>query len=72
MKYPVLLEDGGDGWVLARCPSVPGCYAQGETRAEALINIREVLALTLQARQDLGLPVLDAEFAFVEATEVEI
>lgn len=72
MKYPIILEDGGDGWILARCPIVRGCYAQGETRAEALINIREVLKLTLEARKELGLPLVEHEFSFVEATEVEL
>jgi predicted RNase H-like HicB family nuclease len=74
MKYPVILENGGDGWIVARCPTVPGCYAQGETRAEALLNVQDVLALTLQARKDLGLSLLESEreFAFIEATEIEL
>lgn len=71
MKYPVVLEDGEDGWIFARCPTLVGCYAQGETRAEALSNLREVLELTLQARKDLGLPIAP-EFAYMEATEIEI
>jgi predicted RNase H-like HicB family nuclease len=72
MKYPVLLEDGGDGWILARCPTLRGCYAQGETRAEALSNLREVVELTLQARKELGLPSENADFAYLEALEIEI
>ena len=56
MKYPIIIENGSDGWILARCPTVPGCYTQGETRTEALVNIREVLELTLQVRRELGLP----------------
>ncbi|MFY7998026.1 MAG: type II toxin-antitoxin system HicB family antitoxin [Candidatus Kapaibacteriota bacterium] len=72
MKYPIILEDSGDGWILARCPIVRGCYAQGETRTEALVNIREVLQLTLELRQELGLPLTENEFSFVEATEVEL
>lgn len=30
------------------CPSLPGCYSQGETAEEALSIIREAIELTLE------------------------
>jgi predicted RNase H-like HicB family nuclease len=72
MKYPVILEDGEDGWIVVHCPTLRGCISQGETRAEALVNIREAIALTLEVRRELGLPLSDNEMEFIEATEVDI
>jgi predicted RNase H-like HicB family nuclease len=72
MRYPVILEDGGEGWIVARCPTLRGCIAQGETRAEALANFREVLELTLQVRHEVGLPVSDSELEFLEIAEVSV
>jgi predicted RNase H-like HicB family nuclease len=74
MKYPVILFNGEDGWIIAQCPSVPGCYTQGETRAEALANIREVIELTLEVRQELGLslPEPDEVMSILETVEVEV
>ena len=43
VKLPVVLETDEDGWVVARCPTLPGCHSQGRTRDEALANIREAV-----------------------------
>ena len=39
-------EDGG---YIAEVPSLPGCYSQGETREEALANIKEAIALHIES-----------------------
>ena len=43
MTFVVTLEVGEDGYVIAECPALPGCVSQGETREEALTNIREAI-----------------------------
>ena len=44
MKLKVVLrQDEEDGGYVATCPALPGCVSQGETRAEALANIREAI-----------------------------
>lgn len=43
MNFPVLLEPGEDGWVLAECPWLPGCITQGRTEEEALENIKDAI-----------------------------
>jgi predicted RNase H-like HicB family nuclease len=50
MKFTVTLEPGEDGWVVAECPSIPGCVSQGKTEEEALENIKEAIALCLEVR----------------------
>ncbi len=44
MKYRVILEpDLEAGGFVVSCPSLPGCYSQGESCDEALKNIREAI-----------------------------
>ncbi len=46
-KFLVQLTPGDDGWIVARCPALVGCFSQGRTREEALANIREAIELCL-------------------------
>ncbi len=45
MKVRVVIEPGEDGWIVAECPSLPGCVSQGRTEDEALTNIQEAIRL---------------------------
>ena len=44
----VLLYPGEDGYFVVEVPSLPGCISQGKTRAEALANIEEAIALYVE------------------------
>lgn len=52
----VLVYPGEDGFWVAECPSLPGRVSQGETREQAIINIREAIEGYILALQDDGLP----------------
>lgn len=52
MELTVILEEGENGYVVATCPSLPGCHSQGKTEAEALANIREAIAACLLTLND--------------------
>ena len=41
MRYTVILYKESDGGYVATVPALPGCVSQGETREEALANIKE-------------------------------
>ena len=44
MKLKVVLtKDQEDGGYVVTCPALPGCVSQGETKAEALQNIRDAI-----------------------------
>jgi len=58
----VLLYPGEDGFWVAECPSLPGCVSQGETREQAITNIREAIAGYILALQDDKLPVPEERF----------
>jgi predicted RNase H-like HicB family nuclease len=51
MKFMVELTPGEDGWIVASCPSLPGCHSQGKTRDEALSNIQEAILAWLEAEE---------------------
>ncbi len=50
----MVLTDGEDGWIVARCPVIPGCISQGRSRSEALANISEAIELALECREEEG------------------
>lgn len=39
----VILYPGEDGYWVAECHSLPGCISQGETKNEAIRNIKEAI-----------------------------
>ncbi len=47
MKFKVILEEVEEGGYVVYVPSLPGCVSQGETRDEALDNIRESIEVYL-------------------------
>jgi predicted RNase H-like HicB family nuclease len=52
MTYKVLLMRDDDGYAAA-CPGLPGCWSQGQTEDEALVNIRDAIEEYLLVRDDL-------------------
>ena len=42
MKYKIVLQQFEEGFTVS-CPTLPGCSSQGETREEALANMREAI-----------------------------
>lgn len=48
---------GEDGYWVSECPSLPGCISQGQTREEAISNIREAIEGYVNALEEDGLPV---------------
>ncbi len=57
--FKVLLEPDEAGGYVVTCPSLPGCYTQGETIGAALANIREAIELCLEDLQAQGQPLPD-------------
>jgi predicted RNase H-like HicB family nuclease len=57
MKYRVLIERDEDGTYVAEVPSLPGCISQGETRSEALDNIKEAMAGYLESLEAHNEPI---------------
>ncbi len=58
MKFNVILEQDEDNMWIVECPTIPGCISQGQTKEEALENIKEAISACLEVRSTLGLPLV--------------
>lgn len=61
MKLKVILEPSDEGGYTVYVPSLPGCISEGNTREEALPNIREAIELYLEPTEDDHIPQEKAE-----------
>lgn len=49
---PLVVEKDEDGFYVVECPLFSSCYTQGKTLDEAMKNIREVIALCLDEKEN--------------------
>jgi predicted RNase H-like HicB family nuclease len=64
LSLTIVYEDGGDGWIVASIPEVPGAHSQGHTRQEARENVIDALHGILELRfgeHALSEPASDSE-----------
>ena len=66
MKFNVTVDRDEDGVWIVECPAIPGCVSQGQTKSQALQNIKEAIALCLEVRAEKGLPLT------IETRQIEI
>lgn len=59
MRQVLIYRDLDDGGWVCEVPSLPGCVTQGDTKAEALENVRDAIAAWIDAAQSLGREVPD-------------
>ena len=52
MRYTVVLEPQEDGGFTVQCVEIPGAISEGETRQEALDNIKEAIELVLEVQNE--------------------
>ncbi len=62
MRLRVVLEPSDEGGYTVYVPSLPGCISEGDSREEALENIREAIELYLEPSESQPL----ADEALVE------
>jgi predicted RNase H-like HicB family nuclease len=58
----VIVYPGEDGYWVAECLSLAGCISQGQTREEAVSNIREAIAGYVAALREDNLAVPEDHF----------
>jgi predicted RNase H-like HicB family nuclease len=49
ITFPIILESDADGYFVS-CPSLQGCYSQGDTYEEAVANIKDAIRLHIEDR----------------------
>ncbi|MGC9519811.1 MAG: type II toxin-antitoxin system HicB family antitoxin [Desulfuromonadaceae bacterium] len=52
MKFQIILEPSEEGGYTAFVPALPGCISEGDSRTEALDNIKEAIELYLEPVDD--------------------
>jgi predicted RNase H-like HicB family nuclease len=52
MKLNVVLEPSDEGGFTVCVPSLPGCISEGDTKEEALANIKEAIELYMEQVED--------------------
>jgi len=72
MKYAVVIHHAEEGGYWAEVPSLPGCFAQGESVEETLADMQEAIQSHLEALKSDGqtIPIDDVlpEIAQVEVS----
>ncbi len=68
--YRVILEPNESGGYTVTVPLLPGCISEGDTRKEALDNIKEAIELYIESLQEDGEPIPTEES--VEEAVVEV
>ena len=61
MNIKIYLEPSEDGGYTAVVPSLPGCISEGDTKEEAIKNIKEAIELYLEPVEDDILTTSNAE-----------
>ena len=54
IEYPIVLEKEDDGRYSVSAPDLPGCVSWGNTRAEAIANIKEAMELWIESAKADG------------------
>ena len=64
--FYVVIERDEDGYYVGEVPALKGCYSQGRTVDELLLNMREVIEMTLEDE-----PSVSSEFIGVQKVSIE-
>jgi predicted RNase H-like HicB family nuclease len=54
MRIKVILEPSEEGGYTATVPSLPGCISEGDSKDEALKNIREAVEIYLEPIEEFN------------------
>ncbi len=65
-SYEVFLEPAEEGGYTVTRPALPGCVSEGETRDEALSNIKDAISGYITVLKKHGLPIPSIEVEIVE------
>ncbi|MEO5570612.1 MAG: type II toxin-antitoxin system HicB family antitoxin [Bacteroidia bacterium] len=58
-QFTVIIEKDEMGRYLAICPSLQGCYTEGETKEEALVLIKDAIRLHVEDSLEANEPIYE-------------
>ncbi len=58
MKFRIFIKQDDDGIFVSEVPELPGCISQGDTREDAVINIKDAISgyITSLKKHDEPIP----------------
>lgn len=65
-EYEVYLEAAEEGGYAVTCPALPGCLSEGDTREEALADIRDAIAGYMETLRCHRMPLPHVETERIE------
>lgn len=70
LKFNVVYEDAGDGWVYAHVPELPEVQTQGEDLEQARSMVLDAITVVLDERRSRGELIPAPGWALVESVEI--
>jgi predicted RNase H-like HicB family nuclease len=71
-SYKIFIEPDETGGYVVTCPSLQGCYSQGETIEEALENMREAILLCIEDLETEGEIIPDPSKSLIGTIMVDV
>jgi predicted RNase H-like HicB family nuclease len=62
-RYRVIIYPAAEGGFWAEVPSLPGCFAEGETYEEVLQNVLDAMELVIEHLRETGRPIPEPDYA---------
>ncbi|MDX6682226.1 MAG: HicB like antitoxin of bacterial toxin-antitoxin system [Solirubrobacteraceae bacterium] len=70
LRFTVVYEDAGEGWVYAHVPELPEVHTQGENLDDARAMVKDAIAVVLEERRERGEVIPQTGWALVEPVEI--
>ena len=71
-RFTIVIESDEAGGYYALCPTLPGCYSQGDTLKQTKLNIQEAIQCHLESLVKDGQPLPVTREEFVGTVQVSI
>jgi len=71
LTLPIIIESDQDGYFVT-CPTLQGCYSQGETYEEAVANIKDAIRLHVEDRSADGEEIPQLESVSLSTVEIAV
>ncbi len=71
LTLPIIVEADADGYFVS-CPTLEGCYSQGETYEEAVENIKDAIRLHIEDRLADGEEIPELKSVSLSTVEVSV
>ncbi len=72
MECTVIIHPAEEGGYWAEVPVLPGCYSQGETVEETLLNVKEAIEAHLQALKEEGREIPQDEEVILSRVKIPV